>query len=160
MVYRAGQGRPAWKRVGQAHTASQDSQQVWGCPVGLRPSSRSKKLWTWLRRKKLHLFYNPPQKFSKSSIMNVNNQPQRHQNMWSCHQGKQNPLTSRFIIHCIKIFLYSSQFGIAVVIYLLLDLSIQMHYERSILLFYHKILIFLNYISKNVFLYNSVHFSS
>ena len=75
MVDRAGQGRPAWKGVGQAHAAGQDSQQVQGCPAGLRSSSRSKKLWTWLRRKKLHLIHKPPQKFNKSSIMYVSNKP-------------------------------------------------------------------------------------
>ena len=45
-------------------------------------------------------------------------------------------------------FLYSSQFEIAVVIYLLLDLSIKMHYERSILLFITKFLYFKLYFKK------------
>lgn len=100
MVDRAGQGRPAWKGAGQAHATGQDSQQVQGCSAGLRPSSRSKKLWTWLRRKKLHFFYKPPQKFNKSSIMDVSNKPQQcHQNLWSCHQGK-----IRFLLHHVTLY--------------------------------------------------------
>lgn len=136
---RAGLHEKGWARhTPQIRTVSryEGVQQDSGHPPGQRSSEHGSE------EKNYIFFTNPHRNLTNPQLwMSATNQ-QCHQNLWSFHQGKQNPLTSCFIIHCIKMFLYSSQFEIAVVIYLLLDLSIQMHYERSILLFITKFLYF------------------